>query len=110
MNCYVNPKNVKAIETTGQIVYKLLDKTNGCSAGCYTGITINSLDDYQTPAVHDDQEGFIVLEGTGRALVGDEEFRIEPEMSFIVPAGTRHSIKREAGAEYVKVFWFHCAI
>jgi len=110
MKYYVNTKDVKAIETTGQTVYKLLNEINGCSGGCYTGITIYALSEYMTPGIHDDQEGFVVLEGTGWALVGDEEFRIEPEMSFIVPARTRHSIKREIGAEYVKVFWFHCAI
>ena len=59
---------------------------------------------------HEDQEGFVVLAGRGWAKVGNEEFRMEPEVSFIAPAGVKHSIKSDEESEPVKVFWFHAAI
>jgi quercetin dioxygenase-like cupin family protein len=51
-----------------------------------------------------------VLEGRGWAKVGDEEYRLEPEMCFIAPAGVLHCIKRDPDSEYVKLCWFHGAI
>ena len=66
--------------------------------------------EYAAPGIHADQEGFIVLEGPGWAIVGEEEFRLEPETSFIAPAGTPHRIRRDPDSVPVKVFWFHAAV
>jgi mannose-6-phosphate isomerase-like protein (cupin superfamily) len=65
---------------------------------------------YPRPQIHEDQEGFLVLEGIGWAKVGDQEFRIELETSFIVPAGVEHSIRRDKDSKSVKVFWLHESI
>jgi mannose-6-phosphate isomerase-like protein (cupin superfamily) len=110
MNYYVNPKQVSPIYREGSHSFELLKEENGCVAGCCTGITVFTTAEYPAVGVHEDQEGFIVIEGTGWAKVGDEEFRIEPEMSFLAPAGIRHCIKKDADSVSVKVFWFHAAI
>ena len=60
--------------------------------------------------VHADQEGFLILEGRGKALFGDQEFDVYPGLTMIAPAGTTHSIKRDADSVPVKVFWFHSAV
>lgn len=59
---------------------------------------------------HDDQEGFFVLEGRGRAMVGDDEIVLEPGVCFVVPAGVKHCMKCEQDSGFCKVFWFHAAV
>ncbi len=88
----------------------LLDEQHGCVKGCRAGISFYRRDEYDTGSAHEDQEGFFVLEGKGRALIGGEELIMEPGMAFMVPAGVVHSMKREAGYEYCKVLWFHAAV
>lgn len=90
--------------------YKLLNTENGCVNGCFVGISEYLLDVYSNPQIHEDQEGFVVMSGGGWALVGEQEFRLEPETAFIVPAGIQHSFKKDPDVPYVKVFWFHAAI
>ena len=77
--------------------YVLLDERHGCVKGCRCGISFYHGDEYGKETAHDDQEGFYVLEGRGRALIGGEEFVMEPGMAFMVPAGVTHTMKREAG-------------
>ena len=110
MKYYVRKAEVKPLDFPGHKAFPLLNESNGCAAGCKTGISLYMSDEYSAPGVHDDQEGFIVLEGTGWAKVGDEEFRLEPETSFIAPAGTAHAVRKDTGIEHVKLFWFHAAV
>lgn len=88
----------------------LLDERHGCVNGCRCGISMYKDDEYGKASVHDDQEGFYVLEGRGRALVGEEEIMMEPGVAFMVPAGVSHVMKREPGCECCKVLWFHGAV
>jgi mannose-6-phosphate isomerase-like protein (cupin superfamily) len=110
MTYFANRKNVQAIRQGAQISFPMLTEQNGCTAGFKAGITLYTSTEYSTPGVHDDQEGFIVLEGHGWAKIGDEESRIEPEVCFVAPAGVPHSIRRDLDSEHVKVCWFHGAI
>jgi gentisate 1,2-dioxygenase len=89
---------------------KMLDEKNGCKNGVATGITIYKTLDYLAPGIHDDQEGFAVLSGSGYAKIGEQEFKLEKEMSFIAPAGIAHSIKSDNLNDPIKVFWFHAAL
>ena len=89
---------------------EVLTAENGCVAGCRAGFTIYELTEYGNGGVHQDQEGFLVLEGTGKALFGDQEFDVYPGLAMIAPAGVRHSIRKDADSVPVKVFWFHSAI
>jgi mannose-6-phosphate isomerase-like protein (cupin superfamily) len=110
MSFFVGKKPMPLVQDGKTTSYSLIDETNGCVAGFKSGIAIYASREYLTPGVHDDQEGFIVLVGKGWAKVGDEEFPLEPEVSFIAPAGVPHAIKRDANSEFVKVCWFHGAI
>ncbi|MDI6602060.1 MAG: cupin domain-containing protein [Thermoanaerobacteraceae bacterium] len=110
MKLYVNANKVNAIKYEGYYYVKLLDAEDGCSGGCKTGLLMYTQEQYSQGGIHDDQEGFFVLEGTGRALVGDEEFEIEPGVCFIVPPGTYHYIKKDKESHFVKLFFFHAGI
>lgn len=112
MTFFVNKKDVACEQhpELGHITFRMLNERHGCVAGFQSGISVYTTLNYKTPGMHEDQEGFIVLEGRGWAKVGDEEFRLEPEVCFIAPAGTPHCIKRDPESEHVKVCWFHGAI
>ncbi len=88
---------------------ELLNQENGCAAGCRTGLLYYRQTEFIQGGVHDDQEGFYVLEGSGRAKVGECEFSISPGSSFIAPAGKEHYICRDEDCPYVKLFFFHAA-
>lgn len=111
MNCYINRKEVKADgDPKISIGYNMLSEKQGCVKGCCSGIVYVYTGDYPAPGVHDDQEGFLVLEGTGWAKVGDEEFRLEPDVCFIAAKGVAHCVKKDPGVEYIKYFYFHSAV
>lgn len=88
----------------------LLDEANGCVAGCRAGITFYDETEYGKGGVHEDQEGFLVLEGNGMAKIGDNEFEVYPGIAFMAPAGVWHVLKSTSASKPVKVFWFHSAI
>ncbi|WP_272798157.1 cupin domain-containing protein [Butyrivibrio sp. DSM 10294] len=87
----------------------VLTAENGCVAGCKAGFTFYESTEYGKGGVHADQEGFLVLEGMGKARFDDKEFDVYPGLAMIAPAGTVHAIKRNEDSEAVKVFWFHSA-
>lgn len=88
----------------------MLDEQNGCTNGCQMGGSVYTATDYPPAAVHDYQEGFLVVSGTGTAQIGDSEFQLFPGVAFIVPAGVSHTMKKDDGVEDgVRLFWFHAA-
>lgn len=89
---------------------ELLNAENDCRAGCRTGILYYRQTEFIQGGVHEDQEGFFVIEGHGRAKVGDSEFAIGPGCSFIAPAGKEHYICRDDDCPFVKLFFFHAAV
>jgi len=110
MSYFVNRRQVQGTQRGGQISHPMLTPANGCVNGFSAGITFYTLAEYESPGVHKDQEGFVVMEGTGWARVGDEEYRLEPDVCFVAPAGVAHQVKRDPGVEHVKVCWFHGAV
>ncbi len=110
MGCYTRLTEKSATQSNGQKSFNLLDESNGCVKGACAGICMYMWTEYSNPGVHADQEGFYVIEGTGWAKVGDEEFRIYPDTSFIAPAGVPHTLKRDLDCAAVKIFWFHSAV
>lgn len=88
----------------------LLTEEHGCLAGCRSGLLWYTQLEYRQGGVHSDQEGFFVLEGTGSAQVGDEEFALAPGVSFIAPPGCYHAIKRDQSCQHIKLFFFHAAV
>ena len=100
------------MEKTGKEIAScdLLGPENGCVDGCRAGVTVYSDPEYTHTGVHEDQEGFFVLEGSGIAKIGDVEFPVSAGTAFICPANTWHSIRRDENSAHVAVFWFHSAI
>ena len=43
-------------------------------------------------------------------MIGDDEIILEPGVCFVIPAGVKHTMKRETDCEFCKVFWFHAAV
>jgi Mannose-6-phosphate isomerase len=111
MSCFINRKEVNGCEETKQVMtYRMLSEKEGCVNGCCSGINYVYAEEYPAPGIHDDQEGFLVIDGTGWAKVGEEEFRIEPDMCYIAPKDVAHCIKKDSEVEFVKIFWFHSAV
>lgn len=110
MKPYADLAEVKKSEGEGKTSYRLLDERHGCTAGCATGISYYRGTEYGKPGVHADQEGFLVISGSGYAKIGEEEFKVHPGVSFIAPAKTAHTIKRDNTCDAVEVFWFHAGI
>lgn len=51
--------------------------------------------DYIVPyGVHTDHEGFYVVSGTGKMVIGTEEFDLAPGVSMLAPANVPHAIKK----------------
>lgn len=113
-NCFMKPyvtwKEIEEKQKSNARNLHLLTEENGCVAGCRSGITIYADLEYREPGVHDDQEGFFVLEGEGYAKLDDLEFPIAKGDSFIAAPGVAHTIRTKAGCEPVRVFWFHSAV
>ncbi len=111
MKYYSNSnKLIEEMNKNGGNACDVLTAENGCVAGCKAGFTFYRETEYKKPGVHDDQEGFLVLEGRGKAKFGDEEFDVYPGLVMIAPAGTPHAIKKDKDSCDVKVFWFHSAV
>lgn len=85
----------------------MLDETNGCKGECLAGISVYGTTAFPEAETHPFQEGFYVIEGQGRALVGGEEFPLAAGTSFLVPAHEPHALCRAESSAGVKVFWFH---
>lgn len=111
MSCFINIKEVQGKgNENGVIGYRMLTEDQGCIKGCRSGINYIYNEEYLTPGVHEDQEGFLVMEGTGVAKVGEEEFKLEPDMCFIAAKGVAHCMKKDPEVKFLKVFWFHSAV
>ena len=109
MQIYTDLEDIMA-QSQGRKSITLLDEKNGCVAGCKSGITVYDETVYGKGGIHEDQEGFFVLSGTGMAKIGEEEFAIHEGMSFLAPAGVHHVVKSNSADVPVKVFWFHSAV
>lgn len=89
---------------------ELIGADNGAKNGFSMGISYYYGQDYGVPGMHNDQEGFYVLEGNGFAKIGDVEIIIKPGVGFIALPGEAHAIKCSADCKYVKLLWAHGAI
>ena len=108
MPYYKNKNDVKEIYSgNGHGSFPLLSEIEGCTSGCATGISYYSSVEYTPNAYHDFQEGFMVLSGSGMVIVGDEEFHVDNNYSFIVPANINHQLRSDKSDVPLVVFWFH---
>ena len=110
MPVYRYEEELPDISPDGQRGGMLIDASHGAVNGFCMGISYYDREIYGEPGVHEDQEGFYVLEGTGVAKVGDQEFRVKPGTTFIAAKGAPHTIKRDRESGPVKVLWCHGAV
>ncbi|MEW6550251.1 MAG: cupin domain-containing protein [Spirochaetota bacterium] len=110
MDLHVNQGDFIPVDFGEYAYIPLLSEENGCRAGCRTGLLSYFQEEYGQGGVHEDQEGFFVLEGTGKAQVGEREFSLSPGSCFIVPPGLRHAIKKDPACDHIKLFFFHAAV
>ena len=110
MKYYADLAQCQMNQAAGHRGGAMLDVENGCVNGCQIGGSVYTSTEYPTAGVHDYQEGFLVVEGTGTAKIGDSEFALFPGIAFIVPAGVQHTMKKDTDvADGVRLFWFHAA-
>lgn len=108
MSYFVQKNQVQEMNSgNGHSSFPMLSEKQGCVNDCAGGISYYRDTEYTPPAVHDFQEGFIVLEGKGSARVGAEECLLEKETAFIVPAGVEHQLRALDQNQPLVLFWFH---
>jgi mannose-6-phosphate isomerase-like protein (cupin superfamily) len=108
MKYYVSLKEAKKEESgNGHYSYPLLNEFNGCPKDVASGVSYYTSNEFTPPAVHEFHEGFMVLSGKGYARVDDEEFALDDQISFFVPAGKKHSLRCEGSDKPLVLFWFH---
>jgi len=110
MAIHVNEKSVLTPQPNGLPGGVLIGEAHGAVKGFCMGIAYYDQEHYLTPGVHEDQEGFYVLEGTGMARVGQEEFPVRPGVSFLAAKGVPHAIRKDPRSAPVKVLWAHGAV
>ena len=79
------------------------------TGGAMCGMMYCDVTDYGKLNEHDDQEGFLVLEGTGTFRAGDEEIPVCPDMAILIPAHVFNAFKKDPDSPDMKIFYFHAA-
>lgn len=110
MKPYITSQEVIEKQGEGKRTYRFLSEENGCTNGCASGTTLYSSYEFGECGVHEDQEGFYVLEGEGYAKLDDLVFPVKKGDSFVASPGVAHTIRTKEGCEPVKVFWFHSGV
>ena len=110
MNTHVHEDRLTRISDSSHAGTELIGKPTGATNRFCMGIASYFLETYGEPGVHDIQECFYVVEGTGVAKLGDEEFDIRPGSAFLAQKGVPHSIKKNPGSVPVKLVWAHGAL
>lgn len=110
MQIFIDQTDISPVKFDEYEYTPLLNEENGCQAGCRAGLLMYTQLEYIQGGVHEDQEGFYVLEGTGKAIVAKNEFLLSPGICFIVPPRHYHAIKRDAECDFIKLFFFHAAV
>ena len=106
----INEKNIVFHANDTHKGGNLIDSKNGAKNGFCMGLSYYFSDDFGVPGIHEDQEGFYVIEGSGKAAIGSEVFDVQVGDSFLVPAGVEHVLKKDRHVKHLKVLWSHGAI
>lgn len=81
-------------------------ETTPCTGYCAMFNSFYNEEYIEPYGVHDDNEGFFVVSGTGRMVIGEEEFELNPGVTMIAPAHTPHAIKKTSSDD-LEIFLFH---
>lgn len=99
-------KECEILNFPGAVSWQLITSDTSPIPGFCAMVNEFSNEEYLTPGIHADHEGFYVVKGYGSILIGEMEFQIKAGTAMIVPAGTKHAIKR-IGKETLKIFLYH---
>lgn len=110
MKTHSREQDLPVDPATGRKIGQLIGAAHGAVRGFCVGIACYDKEDYGTPGIHEDQEGFYVLEGSGMARVGADEFRVGPGSAFIAARGVPHTMRRDRNSPPIKVLWCHGAV
>ena len=97
-------------DLAGRHTGNIIEASCGATKGFCLGVGYYDSDEFGTPGVHEDQEAIYVLEGTGTASVGGQQFPVQPGTAFFVGPMAPHTIKRDSASGPVKALWTHGAI
>ena len=105
MKPYVTMEEVISTQGADSRTHRFLTAENGCTNGCASGTTIYASNEFSDkPGVHNDQEGFYVLEGEGYAKLASDcisvTFTVLPKI-FFLPAADHWSTTSAIGLEGV---------
>ncbi len=78
-------------------------------SGAMCGMMFCDVTEYGKLNQHEDQEGFLVLEGHGSFRINDEDVKVGPDMSILIPAHTWHAFRKDPDSPDMKIFYFHAA-
>ena len=108
MKHYRNKEDAVLTETDAKHgFWKMMDEKTGCGSKVWSAIGYNADTEYHFGAVHDDMEVFLVLEGSGWAMIGEEEFPIKKDTCYVAPAGVRHGPRSDSEEHPLRLYWFH---
>lgn len=110
MKHHVHKDDVERVQRKGHTSRELITEKHGAVKGYMIGVSEYTTEEYLTPGIHEDQEGFYVVTGEGKAKIGKKEFDIRPGSAFIAPKDMPHSIKKNPGSVPIKVVWSHGAV
>ncbi len=94
-------------DVPGATNYPIFPDGSAPCRGCNASVNFYHCGEYPAPGVHDDNEGFYVVHGSGMAKVGEEETAISAGSFFYAPAGVPHAIKKDARSSGLEVILFH---
>ena len=107
MKPYITKKEVEETQGKDARTQRFLTAENGCLGGCTSGTTIYAGYEFSAhPGVHEDQEGFYVLEGEGYARLGDLEFPIEQVIHLLHFPVCRIRLRQNRAVSLSRYFGF----
>ncbi|MGW7279650.1 cupin domain-containing protein [Streptomyces sp. NPDC054844] len=60
------------------------------------------------PHAHEENEVFLILEGTAEMTIGDEQRPVGPNSAVFIPGGSRHHIRNTSSTEslaFLSIYW-----
>ena len=105
---------IKALEVQGNVKSHgrtsrlLLSESLAGAKGFALGLNITKAGGMSPMHIHEkEQEAMYFISGRGKAIIGGEEYDLEPDTVIIAPAGVPHEL-RNLGNEDIKFIWIYC--
>ncbi|SIS03991.1 Cupin domain-containing protein [Peribacillus simplex] len=87
----IMPNQGKDYRGIGGLVKRLVHPSTVGSENLAVSICYLNPGEEITRHSHTYEEAYFVLQGTGKMILGEEEFKLEPNMSVYIPSGKEHA-------------------